>query len=100
VVWVKGFLQKSGGSLRGVLIATNQRVVFCRKGFFGNEHVESIDLGKLSGLDRKTSAWGREIAVHATHTTLQFRCERSARQAEDAFCTAIDEARAAAARVA
>ena len=55
----------------GVLIVTNERVVFYRKGFFG-EIQESILLNDITSIDRKSMLGHHVLRIHTSHDQIQF----------------------------
>lgn len=76
VVWLGGFIGEMMGTgdkkqYNGVLIITNEKVVFYRKGFLGEVH-EAILLKDITSVDRKSMMGHRIIRVHTSHDQIEF----------------------------
>lgn len=56
----------------GSLIVTNERVVFYRKGFFG-EVLETIPLKNITSIERKSSLGHRTLKIYTSHDSLSFK---------------------------
>jgi len=56
----------------GSLIITDFRVVFYRKGFFG-EVIETIPLVNITSIERKSLLGHRTIKIHTSHDMLEFK---------------------------
>lgn len=76
----------------GVLIVTDSRAVFYRKGFFG-EIVESIPLKSIGSIERRSMLGHRTLRLHTSHDALEFKTFEA--DAERALAEAIDAGRAA-----
>ena len=50
----------------GILIATNRRLIFVDKGFFGSLKIEDFDYEKIASVESKTGLLYGEIMFHAT----------------------------------
>jgi hypothetical protein len=77
VAWTDGYTGKMLGSGKdvqrhGVLIVTNIRVAFYRKGFIG-EIIETIPLDKLTSVERQSVMGHRTIRMHTSHDALEFK---------------------------
>ncbi|MFM5440114.1 SHOCT domain-containing protein [Aeromonas enteropelogenes] len=75
--WTEGYTGKMLGSGKdaqrnGVLIVTNIRVAFYRKGFIG-EIIETIPLDKLTSVERQSAMGHRTIRMHTSHDDLEFK---------------------------
>ncbi|MCV3283458.1 PH domain-containing protein [Aeromonas veronii] len=75
--WTEGYTGKMLGSGKdaqrnGVLIVTNIRVAFYRKGFIG-EIIETIPLDKLTSVERQSAMGHRTIHMHTSHDDLEFK---------------------------
>ncbi|EIS3744257.1 SHOCT domain-containing protein [Aeromonas hydrophila] len=75
--WTEGYTGKllGGGKdtqRNGVLIVTNIRVAFYRKGFIG-EIIETIPLDKLTSVERQSTMGHRTIRMHTSHDALEFK---------------------------
>lgn len=56
----------------GVLIVTNERVAFYRKGLLG-EVLETIALKSITSIERKSMLGHRIIRLHTSHDDLEFK---------------------------
>lgn len=56
----------------GELLVTDRRVVFYRKGWFG-EVLESMPLSKITSIERKTFMGHRTVRIHTSHDDLEFK---------------------------
>lgn len=56
----------------GSLVVTRERVVFYRKGFFG-EIIESIPLKSITSIERRSMLGIRTVALHTSHDALTFK---------------------------
>jgi hypothetical protein len=94
IAYCTGFLYK-GDKLQndGVLIVTNSRVAFYRKGITG-EIFESIPIKNITSIERKAPMLGlRSITLHTSHDSLEFRAGDKSAEAEVA--EAIERVRSA-----
>lgn len=78
----------------GVLIVTNERVVFYRKGLLG-EVFETIPLKAITSIERKSFMGHRSMRFHTSHDALEFKTFEQ--DSEDALIAAVDAGRHAAA---
>lgn len=74
----------------GVLIVTNERVAFYRKGFLG-EVLETIPLKAISSIERKSLLGHRTLCLHTSNDELRFKT--FSKPSEDALVKAIEEGR-------
>ena len=74
----------------GALIATNQRVVFYRRGLFG-EVLETIPYNVITSVEQKSFMGHRTLRLHTSHDDLEFKCLE--KKAYSALVTAIDSGR-------
>ena len=77
VAWGEGYIGEMMGSgdksqHNGVLIVTNERAAFYRKGILG-EILETIPLKKITSLERKSMMGHRTIRMHTSHDQLEFK---------------------------
>jgi hypothetical protein len=63
---------QTSGIPTGVLIVTNERVVFCRKAWFGGERVQSIERRNVSSVDRTTSFGTQYVSLRTS--SAETRC--------------------------
>ena len=75
--WAEGYIGKMMGKgndtqHNGVLIVTGERVIFYRKGFFG-EVIETIPLKNITSMERKSLLGHRTIRIHTSHDALEFK---------------------------
>lgn len=73
VAVVKGFGGGDDAMNGGELIVTDRRVVFCRKGFFGGEMLETIPLGRITSIEQKRGFMGFSLCLHTANDSLGFR---------------------------
>jgi Bacterial PH domain/Short C-terminal domain len=76
----------------GVLLVSGERVVFYRKGLFG-EVLESIPLKSITSIERKSLFGHRTIRLHTSHDQLEFKTISKAQ--EDSLTQAIESGRTA-----
>ncbi len=77
IIWAEGYIGDMMGSgdktlYNGVLIVTNERVAFYRKGLLG-EVVETIPLKQITSIERKSMMGHRTICLHTSHDQLEFK---------------------------
>lgn len=93
--WANGYIGEMMGSGKnaqqnGVLIVTDQRVAFYRKGFFG-EVLETVPLKNLTSIERRSTLGHRIIRLHTSHDALEFKTFD--KEAEQAIASAIEGSR-------
>jgi hypothetical protein len=76
----------------GALIITNERVIFYRKGWFG-EVFETIPLSALTSVEHKSLLGHRQLTLHTSHDELSFKTFEKAEQFDKAY-NAIEQGRA------
>lgn len=74
----------------GSLIVTESRVVFYRKGLFG-EVIETMPLKNLTSVERKSTLGFRVIRLHTSHDDLEFKT--FSKEGEAAVIAAIEAGR-------
>jgi len=74
----------------GALIVTNERVVFYRKGFLG-EVLETMELKKVTSIERRSRLGHRSIRIHTSHDDLEFKSFD--KEAEQSVVDAIEDGR-------
>lgn len=99
VSWGKGYIGEVMGKedktqRNGVLVVTNERVAFYRKGFLG-EVLETIPMKSITSIERKSMLGHRTIRLHTSHDDLEFKTFDKA--AEDLLVQAIEVGRSASA---
>jgi hypothetical protein len=99
VTWGEGYIGEMMGKgdktqHNGVLLVTNERVAFYRKGFLG-EVLETIPLKSITSVARRSILGYRTIRLHTSHDDLEFKTFDKA--AEEALTKAIEEGRNAGA---
>ena len=67
----------------GMLIITNERVAFYRKGIFG-EVFETLPFDKITSIETKTLLGHRTIHLHTSHDALVFKTMEEAKLFEQA----------------
>jgi hypothetical protein len=77
VSWGEGYIGKIMGKGKdtqhnGVLLVTDVRITFYRKGFIG-EVIESIPLKSITSIERKSTMGHRSIRIHTSHDDLEFK---------------------------
>ncbi len=77
VSWCEGYIGEMMGKgdktqRNGVLIVTESRVVFYRKGTFG-EILETMPLSKITSIERKTTMGHKTLRLHTSHDDLEFK---------------------------
>lgn len=77
VAWGEGYIGEMMGSgdktqHNGVLIITNERVVFYRKGIFG-EVLQTIPLNKITSIKRTSTMFHRRVCINASQDKLDFK---------------------------
>lgn len=70
----KGKVMGSGKDAQhnGALIVTDNRVVFYRKGFFG-EVLETIPIKSITSIERLSMFGHRTVRLHTSHDELEFK---------------------------
>lgn len=73
----QGYIGKAMGSGKdkqhnGVLIITESKVTFYRKGFIG-EVIQNIPLKSITSIERKSTLGHRIIKIHTSHDDLEFK---------------------------
>jgi len=76
----------------GALIVTDRRIVFYRKGVFG-EVLESMPLASITSVEQKSFMGHRTLRLHTSHDDLEFKCLEKGPYQE--LVTAIEEGRIA-----
>lgn len=56
----------------GVLIVTESKVTFYRKGFIG-EVIQNIPIKSITSIERKSTLGHRSIKIHTSHDDLEFK---------------------------
>ena len=74
----------------GALIVTNGRVAFYRKGFLG-EVIETIEIPKITSVERKSMMGHRTLRLHTSHDDLEFKTFK--KESETALVEAIEARR-------
>ena len=95
LAWGSGYIGEMGGTgdkkqHNGALIVTQERVVFYRKGMFG-EVLETMPLYKITSIERKSLLGHRVIRLHTSHDDLAFKTFDKAQ--EQALLDAIEKGR-------
>ncbi len=98
LAWAEGYIGELMGQGKkaqhnGVLMVTDHRVVFYRKGLFG-EVIETIPLKSLTSVERLSTLGHRTLRLHTSHDALEFKTFD--KDAERAVADAIEERRAPA----
>ncbi|MEZ7277200.1 PH domain-containing protein [Pseudoalteromonas sp. 68 DY56-GL68] len=75
----------------GVLLTTNERVVFYRKGLMG-EVIESIPLKNINSLERKSALMKHTILIHSSGNKIEFKSFNKAENEQ--LVTAIENEQA------
>ncbi|PWG61786.1 SHOCT domain-containing protein [Spiribacter halobius] len=75
--WAPGYIGKMFGSGKdwqhnGVLIVTDQRVIFHRRGLLG-EVLETMPLARISSVEQLTFAGHRVLRLHTSNDSLEFK---------------------------
>ncbi|RPE03098.1 hypothetical protein BBB56_06790 [Candidatus Pantoea deserta] len=95
VSWAEGYIGNVMGSgkdrqYNGVLIVTDVRVAFYRKGFLG-EVLENIPLKAITAIERKSMLGHRSVRIHTSHDALEFKT--FSKEGETALINAIEAGR-------
>lgn len=95
VTWAIGSIGEAFGSgdkqlINGVLIVTQSRVAFYRKGFLG-EVLQTMPLKSITSIERKSTLGFRSIKIHTSHDDLNFKLFGAAE--EQALVAAIEAGR-------
>lgn len=95
--WGEGYIGEMMGKGKdtqhnGVLLVTGERVVFYRKGIFG-EVIESIPLKAITSIERKSLLGHRTVRLHTSHDDLTFKTFK--KEDEAALVAAIEAGRSA-----
>ena len=95
VAWAEGYIGKMMGKgdkkqYNGVLIVTESRAVFYRKGFVG-EVLETMPLKNITSVERKSTLGHRIIRLHTSHDFLEFKTFQ--KEGEAALVAAIESGR-------
>lgn len=98
VAWAFGYAGQMMGKGKatqqnGVLLVTGDRVVFYRKGFFG-EIIETISLKQITSIERKSLLGHRTIRLHTSHDAMEFKTFK--KEAEKEIVDAIEAGRSVA----
>ncbi|WP_323847029.1 PH domain-containing protein [Microbulbifer magnicolonia] len=93
--WAEGYIGKVMGQgaesqKNGTLMVSQHRVIFCRKGMLG-EVLESIELDKISSIDRRSRLGHYTLRVHTSNDSLEFKSLDKER--DQALAAAIDAGR-------
>ena len=77
LVWLDGYIGEMMGTgdktqHNGVLIVTESRVCFYRKGIFG-EVLETMQLKSITSVERKSMFGHRVLRLHTSHDDLEFK---------------------------
>jgi hypothetical protein len=77
ITWGEGYIGNMMGKgndtqQNGVLIVSNERVIFYRKGLLG-EVLETIPLKSITSIERKSIIGHRTIKIHTSHDALEFK---------------------------
>jgi hypothetical protein len=77
ITWTDGYIGKMMGKGKdaqrnGVLLVTDIRVAFYRKGLLG-EVIETIPLKSISSIERRSLLGHRAIKIFTTHDSLEFK---------------------------
>ncbi|WP_145526607.1 PH domain-containing protein [Yersinia rohdei] len=77
VAWSDGYIGNVMGSGKntqrnGVLLVTDLRVTFYRKGIIG-EIIQNIPLKSITSIERKSTLGHRVIRLHTSHDDLEFK---------------------------
>lgn len=96
VEFLEGYIGEMMGSgdktqHNGALIVTNERVVFYRKGWFG-EVFETIPLTALTSVEQKSLLGHRQLRLHTSHDDLSFKTFEKSEQFDKAY-NAIEKGR-------
>jgi hypothetical protein len=86
---------RSGGLNRGALIVTTERVVFCRKAWFGGEFVASVDLPSITSVERTASMGTHRVAVKSSSTALECVLNWASKEQARSLLEALDARREA-----
>lgn len=75
--WAPGYIGKMFGSGKdwqhnGVLVVTDQRIAFHRRGLFG-EVLETMPLARISSVEQLTFAGHRVLRLHTSNDSLEFK---------------------------
>ncbi|OOE43993.1 hypothetical protein BZG06_10155 [Salinivibrio kushneri] len=97
LAWSKGYIGEAMGrgdktQHNGVLIVTESRAVFYRKGFTG-EIIETMPLKSISSIERKSTFGFHTITMHASHDDLSFK-STDGKEATQALVDTIERGRA------
>lgn len=76
----------------GALIVTSSRLAFYRKGFLG-EVLETMELNKITSIERKSTLGHRVVRLHTSHDQLEFKTFD--KEAETEIVNAIEKGRSA-----
>ncbi|MCX6828192.1 MAG: PH domain-containing protein [candidate division Zixibacteria bacterium] len=95
VAWGEGYIGEMMGKgdktqHNGVLLVTDSRVVFYRKGILG-EVLETIPIMKITSIERKSILGHRTIRIHTSHDDLEFKTFD--KEKEQALYTALENGR-------
>lgn len=95
LAWGEGYIGKMMGRGRetqhnGVLIVTDRRVAFCRRGWLGDV-LETIPLRSIGSIERLSVLGHRTMRMHTSHDALEFKMFD--RTAESALAQAIEQCR-------
>ncbi|WP_426751581.1 SHOCT domain-containing protein [Myxococcus sp. Y35] len=96
VEFLEGYIGEMMGSgdkaqHNGALIITTERVVFYRKGWFG-EVFETIPLASVTSVEQKSLMGHRQMTLHTSHDELSFKTFEQAGQFDKAY-EAVEQGR-------
>jgi len=96
IVWGEGYIGEMMGKGKdtqhnGILLVTADRVIFYRKGFFG-EVIESVPLKTITSIERKSLLGHHTVQLHTSHDALSFKTFK--KPDEEALVQAIESGRA------
>lgn len=96
IAWGEGYIGEMMGKGKdtqhnGILLVTGDRVVFYRKGFFG-EVIESMPLKSITSIERKSMLGHHTVRLHTSHDELSFKTFKKSE--EEALIQAIEAGRA------
>lgn len=95
IAWAEGYIGKMMGKGKdtqhnGVLIITEIRAAFYRKGLIG-EMLETMPLKSITSIERKSTLGHRIIRMHTSHDDLEFKT--FSKESELALVEAIENGR-------
>lgn len=86
LAWGFGYIGRMMGKGKtaqhnGVLLVTGERVVFYRKGLFG-EIIQTIPLKNVTSIERQSLLGHRTVRIHTSHDELEFKTFKSGAEKE------------------